>query len=93
MFIFMGLPVIPETFEVSSLFGHNRLGDPLAVPPKWCSLLVAPPVTEVLNHPKGVAVNGQVADTLKVGDIVNRFKPINAVQSVRRLGIKLDSLL
>ena len=92
-FIFLGLPVIPETFKVSLLFGRDRLGDPLAIPPGWCSLHVAPPVTEVLDHLKRVAVNGQAADTLKIGDIVNRFKPINAIQSIRRLGTKLDSLL
>ena len=30
---------------------------------------------------------------LKIRDIVNRLKPINVVQNIRRLGIKSDSLL
>ena len=32
--IFIRLPVTPETFEVSSLFGRDWLGDPLVVPPE-----------------------------------------------------------
>ena len=73
MSVFLGLLVVSETLEVSSLFGSDWLGAPLAVPPGWCSLLIALPMTKVLDHPKRVAVIGQVADTLKIGDIVNRL--------------------
>ena len=65
----------------------------MVVPPEWSSLHVALPVTEVLDHPKRVVVNGQAVDTFKFRDIVNLLKPINAVQGINRLGIKLNSLL
>ena len=93
MSILVRLPVLFEAFEVSSFFDCDRPDNSLAIPPKWRSLHIAPPVTEVLNHPKRVAVNGQAADTFKIKDIVNRLKLINTVQSVEWLGIKLDNLL
>ena len=37
-------------------------------------------------------MNGQMADMLKIWDIVNRLKLINVVQNVEGLGVKLDSL-
>ena len=71
--------IVPETFGVSLLPCRDRLSDPLVVLPEWRSLHVAPLVTDVFDHPKGVVVNGQGVDTLKIRDKVNRLRPINAV--------------
>ena len=90
---FIGLYVVSETFEVSTLLGYDRLSDPLAVLPKRRSLHIAPPVTEVFDHLKRIAVNDQRAHTFKIKDIVNWLKPINSVQDIGGLGIKSDSLL
>ena len=83
-----GLPIVSQTFKISSFLSHDWLGDPLAVPPEWSSLHIAPPATEVLDYLKRVAVNGQRAHMFKIRDIVNRLKPINKVQSVGHLGVK-----
>ena len=64
----------------------------MAIPPEWRSLPVTPPVTEVLDHQGRIAVNGHVAGVLEIRIEVNRPEPINAVQGVRGLRIKLDSL-
>ena len=90
--ILVQLPIVSKAFKVSLFFCYNRLDDPLAVPPKRCSLLVAPPTTKVLDHPKGIAMNGQVAGTLKIGDEVNRLESVNTIQGVGGLGVKMDSL-
>ena len=91
--IIAGLPFISQALKVSSFLGCNWLGDPLAVSPKWRSLRIAPPTANVLDHPGKAAMNGQRADTFKIRDVVNRLKLVNTLQGIRRLRIKLDSLL
>ena len=86
------LPVVTKAFMVSSLFHRDRLNDPVAVQPEWRSVLVAPPVAKVLDHPRRVSLSGRKIDTLKIGKEVNRLEPIDAIRDIGGFRIKGDSL-
>ena len=73
------LLVVSMTFEVSSFFSCNWLGDPLAIPLERCSFLVAPPATKVLDHLQRVAMNGEAANMLEIGNEINWFKLVDVV--------------
>ena len=77
--ILVQLPIVSKAFNVSLFCYCNRLGDPLAVLPERRSLLIAPPTTKVLDHLQRVAMNGQAADTLEIGNEIDWLKPVDAV--------------
>ena len=80
--IFAELQVVSETFGVSSLHYSDRLSDSLVVSPVQRSLDIAPPVTNVFDHPERVAVNSQGVDAFKIRYKANQLTPINAIQSI-----------
>ena len=77
---------------ISPLLHRDRLDDPLTVLPERRSFLIAPSTIKILEHPERTAVNGQTTGMLEIRDKVNWFKPINTIQGVGGLGIKVDNL-